>query len=132
METGTEAGTEDSYLKYYRKTKRHKYSEEQALQIREQRLLLDEENVIHGYIKLASLKKICKERGVSITKYLTACLIYSIYQEYAAGAPMKDPIGISRRLTCGLFLILPLWQISLLCAVLSIFPEENRQILMKF
>lgn len=95
LEVSTETGAEDSYLKYYRKTRQQKYSEEQALQIQEQRLLLDEENVIHGYIKLAPLKKICKERGVSITKYLTACLIYSIYQEYAAGAPMKEPIGIS-------------------------------------
>lgn len=95
LEQGAKEAAEDSYLKYYRKTRRQKYSEERALQIREPRLLLDEENVIHGYIKLAPLKKICKERGVSITRYLMACLIFIIYQEYAAGAPMKDPIGIS-------------------------------------
>ncbi|MEG0564762.1 MAG: DUF6320 domain-containing protein [Hungatella sp.] len=86
---------EDSYLKNYKKTAKRKYSSRKAFHIREEALPLDEENIIHGYVKLAPLKQVCKQKGVSITKYLVACLIYSIYEEYFQGQPMKEHIGVN-------------------------------------
>lgn len=86
---------EDSYLKNYKKISTRKYSSRKAFHIKEELLTLDEENIIHGYVKLAPLKTVCKEHGVSITKYLVACLIWSIYEEYLQGKPMEAHIGVN-------------------------------------
>lgn len=89
------ADVEDSYLKNYRQTKRQKYSSKKAFHIRARQLPLDEESVVHGCVKLADLKPICKVYGVSITKYLVAALIFSIYQEYGSEVTMTEPIGVN-------------------------------------
>lgn len=86
---------EDSYVKSYRKTKKARYDSRRAFHIKEELLPLDEENILHGYVKLGPLKTVCKEAGVSITKYLTACLIWSIYEEYIHGQPMTEHIGVN-------------------------------------
>lgn len=86
---------EDSYVKNYRKTKKARYDSRRAFHIKEELLPLDEENILHGYVKLGPLKTVCKEAGVSITKYLTACLIWSIYEEYIHGQPMTEHIGVN-------------------------------------
>lgn len=86
---------EDSYVKNYKKTKKARYDSRRAFHIKEELLPLDEENILHGYVKLGPLKAVCKEAGVSITKYLTACLIWSIYEEYIHGQPMTEHIGVN-------------------------------------
>lgn len=86
---------EDSYVKNYKKTKKARYDSRRAFHIKEELLPLDEENILHGYVKLEPLKTVCKEAGVSITKYLTACLIWSIYEEYIHGQPMTEHIGVN-------------------------------------
>lgn len=86
---------EDSYVKNYKKTKKARYDSRRAFHIKEELLPLDEENILHGYVKLGPLKTVCKEAGVSITKYLTACLIWSIYEEYIHGQPMTEHIGVN-------------------------------------
>lgn len=86
---------EDSYLKNYKKIRRAKYGTRKAFHIKEKELPLDEQNIIHGYVRLAPLKQACKEKGVSITKYLTSCLIFSIYEEYIHGQPMTEHIGVN-------------------------------------
>lgn len=86
---------EDGYLKNYKRVKSARYSSRRAFQIRETPLPLDEENILHGYVKLAPLKAAAKEKQVSITKYLTACLIYAIYEEYYHGEKMEQHIGVN-------------------------------------
>ena len=86
---------EDGYLKNYKKVKKARYSSRRAFHIREELLPLDEVNVLHGYVKLAPLKAAGKEKHVSITKYLTACLIYAIYEEYFHGQIMTEHIGVN-------------------------------------
>lgn len=86
---------EDSYVRHYKKTKRRKYSSGKAYHLTGEALPLDEENVLHGYVGLKELKAVCKSYGVSITKFLTAVLIWSVYQEYLGGKPCEKPIGIS-------------------------------------
>lgn len=86
---------EDGYLKNYKKVKKARYSSRRAFKIRETLLPLDEENILHGYVKLEPLKRAAKERQVSITKYLMACLIFAIYEEYIHGEPMKEHIGVN-------------------------------------
>ena len=86
---------EDGYLKNYKKVKKARYSSRRAFHIREEQLPLDEVSVLHGYVKLAPLKAVSKAKQVSITKYLTACLIYAIYEEYFHGKIMTEHIGVN-------------------------------------
>lgn len=86
---------EDSYVRHYKKTVKRKYSSRKAYHITGETLPLDEENVLHGYVDLKALKAVSKSYGVSITRFLTAALIWAIYQEYLGGKPCEKSIGIS-------------------------------------
>ena len=86
---------EDSYLKNYRKLPKKRYSSARAVQLSGEELELGAENVIHGKVKVPELKAVCKRYGVSITKYLAACLIWSIYEEYLDGQPCGRHIGVN-------------------------------------
>lgn len=87
--------TEDSYLKNYKRLSNKPYSNKRAYQLKGELLYLDTVSVIHGYVDLADLKKKCKEKGVSVTKYLMALLIWCIYEEYLNKQKHKDPISIN-------------------------------------
>ncbi|WP_349946950.1 DUF6320 domain-containing protein [Lacrimispora sp. BS-2] len=86
---------EDSYVRHYKKTEKRKYSSRKAYHLTGEALPLDEENVLHGYVDLKMLKTAAKSYGVSITRFLTAALIWAIYQEYLEGKPWEESIGIS-------------------------------------
>ena len=86
---------EDSYVRHYKKTVKRKYSSRKAYHLTGEALPLDEENVLHGYVGLKELKAVSKSHGVSITRFLAASLIWSIYQEYLGGKPWEESIGIS-------------------------------------
>lgn len=89
------SGLEDSYLKNYRKMQNKSYSTIQAYQLSGERLPLDAESVVHGYVGLKELKAVSRAQGVSITKFLAACMIWSVYQVYLEGKPCGEPIGIN-------------------------------------
>ncbi|MEG1256532.1 hypothetical protein [Clostridium sp.] len=86
---------EDSYLKNYKKLPKKTYSTKKAYQLKGELLYLDTVSVIHGYVDLPELKKVCKGRGVSITKYLVAVLIWCIYEEYINKQENTNPISIN-------------------------------------
>lgn len=86
---------EDSYVRHYKKTAKRKYSSRKAYHLTGEPLPLDEENILHGYVALRELKEAGKRYGVSITRFLTASLIWAIYQEYLRGKPWGESIGIS-------------------------------------
>ncbi len=87
--------TEDSYLKYYKDVPRHKYENKQAYHIEGKKLSYGAENIIHGSVPLKELKPVSKSFGVSITKYLTAVLIWAIYDEYLKGEEKTPFIGVN-------------------------------------
>ena len=87
--------TEDSYLKYYKKVPKHKYENKQAFHIEGKKLGFGVENVIHGSVPLKELKPVSKSFGVSITKYLTAVLIWAIYDDYLKGEEKTPFIGVN-------------------------------------
>lgn len=86
---------EDSYIRNYKKTEKRKYSSKKAYHLKGEPLPLDEENVLHGYMGLKELKEAGKRYGVSITKFLTAALIWAIYEEFLEKKACDAPIGIS-------------------------------------
>ena len=89
------AEEEDGYLKYYKETKKQTYSNEKAYQLEGRKLGLRVENIIHGSVPLQELKAVSKSYGVSITKYLTAVLIWAIYEEYLKGEEVTPFIGVN-------------------------------------
>lgn len=73
--------TEDSYIKNYDKKAKSNASSKKAYTLKGRYIPLSAKSVIHEIIDLEQLKKLSKEKGATITQYLTAVLIYSIYKE---------------------------------------------------
>ena len=83
---------EDSYKKHYRKIKRRKYATAEAFQLDGDCMPLDVCSVVHGTMDAGALREAARARGVSMTKYLAAMLIWSVFQEYETG---NLPVGIN-------------------------------------
>lgn len=92
MPPGDLQDMEDSYKRFSRRMKKKKYATAEAVQLTGELFPLDECGVIHGRLPLEAVKAAAKEKGVSITKYLAAALIWSVFQEYDAG---DGPVGIN-------------------------------------
>ena len=88
----------DSFLKYSRiKTNDKKIFKERtgkSYALRGIKTNKDNTNVLIGTISIKQLKTITKEKNVTITAFLTAVLIYSIYNENYKYTRSKDPIVI--------------------------------------
>lgn len=86
--------TEDSYMKNYDKRAKSNASSKKAYVIKGEKIKLGSRSVIHEIIDLEDLKKETKKYGVTITQYMTAVLIYSIYKENYLKADGKKPIKV--------------------------------------
>ena len=73
--------TEDSYMKNYDKKAKSNASSKKAYILKGKKIPLAARSVIHEIIDLERLKEETKKSNATITQYLTAVLIYSIYQE---------------------------------------------------
>lgn len=91
----TSLNTEDSYLKYFKKSHKKGYQTRRALEIKGEKLLPFEMNIFHGYMELSKIKEVCKRYQATINEYLTAVFLYSIYIEYLHGQPSKRPVVAS-------------------------------------
>ena len=76
-----EYNTEDSYMKNYDKKAKSNASSKKAYILKGKKIPLAARSVIHEIIDLEKLKEETKKNNATITQYLTAVLIYSIYQE---------------------------------------------------
>lgn len=65
--------TEDSYLKNYNKHLGKREKSKKAFIIKGKKLPLFAIGVIHGYINVEKLKKVCKTKEVTITRVLDSC-----------------------------------------------------------
>lgn len=86
---------EDSYLKNYRNIKRHTYSSAPAYRLMGNYLPLGVGKVIHGYVSVKELKAVSHRYGVSITKYLAAALIWSVWKGYLRKEPDARAVVIN-------------------------------------
>lgn len=90
--------TEDDYLKNYNKKSKNAKGGKKAYILKGKKLPLSAIGVIHVNINLEQLKTKAKERGVTITQYLTACIIYAIfnsnYKKYKGKKPIKVCIPV--------------------------------------
>ena len=89
-----EYNTEDSYMKNYDKKAKSNASGKKAYILKGSKIPLGAISAIHEIIDLDDLKRVSKKEEVTITQYLTAVLLYSIYQENYIKAKGKRPIKV--------------------------------------
>ena len=89
----TSLNREDSYLKNYKKSHRKGYKTERAYLVKGEKLKPLQLGVMHGYMPIQALKKVCNGYGVSINEYLVASFLWSIYQECLHGMPSGRPVS---------------------------------------
>ena len=89
-----EYNIEDSYMKNYDKKAKSNASSKKAYILKGNKIRLGAVSAIHDIIDLEALKKESKKHEVTITQYLTAVLIYSIYKENYKKANGKKPIKV--------------------------------------
>ena len=73
--------TEDSYIKNYDKKAKSNASSKKAFVLKGKKIKLGAVSAIHEIIDADDLKAVCKKEDCTVTQYLSAVLIYSIYEE---------------------------------------------------
>ena len=89
-----EYNTEDSYIKNYDKKAKSNASGKKAYILKGEKIKLGAISCIHEIIDLEDLKKECKKYDATITQYLTAVLIHSIYEENYLKYRGKKPVKV--------------------------------------
>lgn len=91
----TSLNREDSFLKNYKKSAKNGYKKQRAYQIKGEKLQPGEFGVMHGYINIPELKKLCKQNGCSINEYLVSVYIWSVYTQCLKKMPSSLPIRVA-------------------------------------
>ncbi len=86
---------DDSYLKNYQQNSGRQYSSAPAYQLKGRYHRLGSGQVLHGFVNVKELKAVCRQHDVSITKYLAAVMIWSIWKEYLGGKPYSLPVALN-------------------------------------
>lgn len=91
--------TEDSYMENYDKEAKSNASSNKAYILKGDKIQLGAISAIHEIIDIDALKQKCKENDCTITQFLSAVLIYSIYEEnykkYNGEKPIKLCIPVN-------------------------------------
>jgi len=95
LSSHTSLSREDSFMKNYRRKARRGYQSKRAYLIKSERLPAGGLGVMHGYVELEALKKLCKSLGLTVNEYLIACFIWSVYTECLNSAPSAKPIRVA-------------------------------------
>ena len=86
--------TEDSYIKNYDKNAKGNNSSQKAYVLKGRKIKFGAVSAIHEIIDVDILRAKCKEKNVTVTQYLTAVLIYSIYNANFKKNKGKKPIKV--------------------------------------
>ena len=89
-----EFDTEDSYIKNYDKKSKSNEQNNKAYKLKGKEIRLGAVSAIHQIINLEQLKKETEKYTVTVTQYLTAVLMYSIYNSNYKKYKGKEPIKI--------------------------------------
>lgn len=95
LNSDTSMNREDSFLKNYKQSSEKGYQTKKAFLIKGEKLAVGEFGVMHGYMQIPELKKVCHSYGVSINEYLVAVYIWSVYTECMHGMPSERPIRVA-------------------------------------
>lgn len=86
---------EDSFEKYYQKAANDRITGTKAFHIEGTPLEPFGNNVIHGVMSSSALNAVARKNGSTITEYLTAVLIYSIYTGCMKYGIYREPIRVT-------------------------------------
>ena len=87
---------EDSYIKNYNKKINTNVPNPRAYELNGKKIKLGAISTIHQIIDANQLKKECEKYDVSVTQYLTAVLMHSIYREnYKGKKPLKVCVPVN-------------------------------------
>jgi len=86
---------EDSFEKYYDPRVKSKRSEEKAYHVYGTRMPHDYLRIVHGTIELKKFLSIVKEAKATVTEYIAALFIYSIYSTQLKGSACNAPVKLS-------------------------------------
>ena len=89
-----DVSAEDSYIKNYNKKAKGNNSSKKAYKLAGKKIKLGAISAIHEIIDLNELKQEAKNNSATITQYLTAVLIYSIYKANYLKHKEKKPIKV--------------------------------------
>ncbi len=95
LSADTSLSREDSFMKNYRRKAKRGYQSKRAYLIKGEKLPAGGLGVMHGYVELDALKKLCKGLGLTVNEYLIACFIWSVYTECLNSAPSAKPIRVA-------------------------------------
>lgn len=95
LASGTTLNREDSFLKHFKRTSPKKYATRKAYLLKGEKLHDGEFGVMHGYLNIPELKKVCKGYGVTINEYLVSAYIWNVYSEYLHGMPSDEAIRVA-------------------------------------
>lgn len=95
LSSDTSLNREDSFLKNYKKSSQKGYQTKKAYLIKGEKLPPGEFGVMHGYMQIPELKKVCRGYGVSINEYLVAVYMWSVYTECLHGMKSDRPIRVA-------------------------------------
>ena len=90
----TTVDREDSYLKHYKRPSKKGYKTEKALVLHGEMLPREYFGIMHGYLKLADVKRVAKQYGVTVNQYLLGVFAWSVYVGYLHGMPDKRPLTV--------------------------------------
>lgn len=86
---------EDSFLKYFNPDLKGNRKEDKAYQIKGTRLTPEAVKVTHGIIPVQKIIQLAKKNEATVTEYITALIIYSIFITQLNGKGHKLPVKIS-------------------------------------
>lgn len=95
LSIGTTLNREDSFVTNYKRTAPKRYKTQKAYRISGEHFHNGEFGVMHGYLNIPELKKVCKRYHASINEYLVATFIWSVYTGYLHKMPSKAPIRVA-------------------------------------
>ena len=95
LTSSTSLNREDSFLKNYRKSSERGYQTKKAYLVKGERLSTGEFGIMHGYIQIPELKRVCRRYGVSINEYLVSVFVWSVYKECMHSMPSDKPIRVA-------------------------------------
>ncbi len=95
LDSSTSLNREDSFLKNYKRSSQKGYQTKKAYLLKGERLPAGEFGVMHGYMPVEELKKVCRNYGVTINEYLVAVYVWSVYTECMHGMASEKPIRVA-------------------------------------
>ena len=86
---------EDSFKKYYNRRIKCRWIEAKAYQMQGTRMPREYVGIVHGVMKLNNFLSLVKENKATVTEYVTALIIYSVYSTQLKKRECSSPVKVS-------------------------------------